>query len=103
MANILRLKQACATLGIGHTNFTENFVLHDDADPFVPNTSIRRVRSVPLGERAKGYFSDELAALVEGLRAMRDDPTAKRPVPARVPPPSAKHQRRKRRAKRRAA
>jgi hypothetical protein len=89
MASILRPKQAWATLGIGYTTFSEKYVLHDERDPFVPGTTIRRVRSVPLGARAVGYFDDEIAALVEALRALRDDPTAMRPE--RAPIPAGKH------------
>jgi hypothetical protein len=58
--------------GVGVTKFNEDFVLHDENDPYVPGTKVRRLRRVPLGERAFGFFEDETYALVEGLRTHRD-------------------------------
>ena len=54
MANILRQRAAWQKVGVGKTKFSEDFVLNDDSDPCVPGTDakVRRVRSIPLGERS---------------------------------------------------
>jgi hypothetical protein len=57
---------------VGHTKFFEDMVYHEGGDEFVPGTKIRRLRRVPLGERAIGFLEDEVDALIEGLRAHRD-------------------------------
>jgi hypothetical protein len=99
VANILRPKQVYGPgnpIPVGPTKFYEDFVLHDEADPFVPGTNVRRARSVPLGERARGFFDDEILALVEALRQLRDATPLKM-----LPPP--KRADGKRRTKRKAA
>lgn len=58
-------------LGIGKTKFHEDFV-HKGEDPFVPGTSVPRLKPVNIGPRAIAFFDDEVDALVEGLRAERD-------------------------------
>jgi hypothetical protein len=98
MSSILRPKAVYGPgnpVPVGHSKFHDDFVLHDESNPYVPGTTIPRLRSVPLGGRAIGFFDDEIAALVEALRAWRDDPTAKRPQ--RAPIPNTKHHRGKRR------
>jgi hypothetical protein len=84
--HIERQRVAAARVGVGITKFGEDFVDKGD-DPFVPGTDdrVRRVRSVPLGERAVGFFSDEIDQLIEQLRAWRDAVPRKRPKRA-VPP-----------------
>jgi hypothetical protein len=74
MANILRQRAARRKVGVGKTHFSENFVLRDDGDPFVPNTDgkVRRVRPIPLGERSIGFIEDELDALIEALRELHN-------------------------------
>jgi hypothetical protein len=59
-------------ISVGATKFYADYVLHDESDPFVPGTAIPRLRSVPLGARAIGFFDDEVAALQEALRQLRD-------------------------------
>jgi hypothetical protein len=59
-------------LGVSHTRFDEEFTLRNEADPNLPNTTIPRLRPVPLGERSRGFFSDEIDALIQALRALRD-------------------------------
>jgi hypothetical protein len=85
---ILRLKAACTRVGVSKTDFNERFRQRDPADPYVPGTddTVRRVRSVPLGERAIGFFDDELDRLVEDLRRWRDRQPA---LPPARPPPRA--------------
>jgi hypothetical protein len=74
MAKILRGRAAGLKVGVGKTKFTTDFVLNVDSDPFVPGTDgkVRRVCPVPLGERALGFFEDEIDALIEALREWRN-------------------------------
>jgi len=67
-------KKRAGLLGVGHSKFAEDFVLRDERDPFVPGTEgkVRRLKPMKLGERAVGFFEDEVHALIEGLRAHRD-------------------------------
>jgi hypothetical protein len=58
-------------LGVGNTHFYEAYVYRGD-DEFIPGTDVRRLRPVPLGERAVGYFVDEIQALAADLRRWRD-------------------------------
>ena len=57
---------------VGHTKFYQDFVLRDPSDPFIPGTSIPRLRLAKIGPRSSIAFEDEVYALVEALRAMRD-------------------------------
>jgi hypothetical protein len=86
--SIVRLLAACDRVGVGKTEFNDKFRLRDAADPYVPGTddTVRRVRSVPLGERSIGFFDDELDRLVEDLRRWRDRQPA---LPPARPPPRA--------------
>jgi hypothetical protein len=61
-------------VGVGRTKFHQDYVLHDENDPYVPGTDSRvhRVRPVALGERAMGFFEDELNTLIEELRDWRN-------------------------------
>jgi len=67
-----RTKKGEGLLGVGPTHFHEQFVFHDEADPFVPDTEIPRLRKIPLGCRAYGFASDEVDALIAALRKLRD-------------------------------
>ena len=71
-------------LGCGRTKFDEDYCLKNEDDPFVPNTDnkVKRVRPVPLGERARGFFADEIDDLIEALRALRDATPFMPPRPA---------------------
>jgi hypothetical protein len=75
---IERLPAVLARLGVKRTQFQEDYVLHDDADPYVPHSdeTVLRVKPVPLGVRAIGFFSDEIDALIEALRRLRDHQAA---------------------------
>ena len=82
---IERRKVAAARIGIGPTKFAEDYVDRGGhSDPFVPGTNgmVMRVRPVPLGERAVGFFDDEIDRLIEQLRAWRN-------AAPRVPPRAA--------------
>jgi hypothetical protein len=71
-------------IGVGRTKFDEDYCLKDENDPFVPKTNdqVKRVRPVPLGDRARGFFNDEIDTLIEGLREVRDATPFVPPVPA---------------------
>jgi hypothetical protein len=76
--------------GIGRTEFLKKRVLKDSADPFVPNTDgkVRRIRSVPLGDKARGFFSDEVDGQLEEYRTLRD---AMPVTPPKLPLPPQYH------------
>ena len=71
---IERKRQVRERLGVGHTFFDDNIVLRDPADPYVPGivrsdgTPIPRLKPVPLGAYAVGFFSDDSEALLDALR-----------------------------------
>ena len=69
---IVRPREAWQTLGVGRTNFTDYYVYREGAGATVPGTDVPRLRPVPLGPRAVGFFNDELQSLVEALRRFRD-------------------------------
>jgi hypothetical protein len=71
---IIRKPALRARLGVGKTLLEKNFILHDPADPWVPgtNNSVPRLRKVPLGERAVGFFDDEVDIVFEAIKALRD-------------------------------
>ena len=47
-------------------------VYREGAGATVPGTNVPRLRPVPLGPRAVGFFNDELQSLIEALRRFRD-------------------------------
>ena len=49
-----------------------NLILHDENDPFIPGTKVRRLKLLRLSATAAAVFDDEVDALLEGLRAHRD-------------------------------
>jgi hypothetical protein len=80
---IERPAQVYDRLGVGPTQWHEKFKLRDASDPFVPGTdeTVKRVRAVPLGDRAVGYFADEIDELIAGLRRWRDRaPVTRKPA-----------------------
>jgi hypothetical protein len=74
---IPRPEAARARVGVGKTKFNEDYLLRDPADPWVPgtNNTVPRLRPVPLGERAIGFFDDETDGTLEALRCLRDQLT----------------------------
>ena len=69
---ILRPAAARKELGMGKTKFHEDYRYTPGGDEFVPGTTIRRLKPVQLGKRAIGFFEDEIDALRESLRRLRD-------------------------------
>jgi len=72
MPSILRPRLACAKIGVGRSNFHENFVLREGGPAHLPGTNIPRLRPIVLGPRARGFVDDEIDALIEALRRFRD-------------------------------
>jgi hypothetical protein len=64
----------------------ENYI-HDkngDDEQFVPGTKVPKLRTYHAGPNTVVVFDDEVDALIEGLRAERDNPTASTPRPPRA-------------------
>lgn len=59
-------------LPFGCSYVYENLILHSDTDPYVPGTKVHRLKLLRLSATAAAAFSDEVDALIEGLRAHRD-------------------------------
>jgi hypothetical protein len=75
MTKLLRVRNIYGLgnpIPVGKTAFWENFVYHEGGEENVPGTNTPRLKLVNIGERAVAAFDDEVAALVEGLRAARD-------------------------------
>jgi hypothetical protein len=77
-SQILRRKDARARVGAKRTKFDSDFVLHSEAEPWVPGTdnSVPRLRPVRLGSRYVGFFDDEIEAQLEAFRRWRDQRSA---------------------------
>jgi len=59
-------------LGVSKTTFFENYVLNDVNDPFLPGTTVKRLRLLRLAPKATAVFDREVDELIEGLRKWRD-------------------------------
>ena len=62
-------------LGVAKTKFFEDFVFHPDRPDegeYLPGTNVPRLKPVSLGEKAIGFFDDEVDQLIEALRRERD-------------------------------
>jgi hypothetical protein len=74
---IERKKEVMTRLGVKLSYLDENIILRDPADPNVPGivrndgTPIPRLKTVPLGACAVGFFSADVDALIEALRDAR--------------------------------
>jgi hypothetical protein len=64
-------------LPVGRSKFFEDFVEHAKGGPFVPGTTIPRLKAIPLGVRAVGFFDDKIEELIEALGQLDNDPTTK--------------------------
>ena len=71
MSHIERPKSAARRVGVGKTLFANNYVLRDPTQPCVPGTDIPRLQPIPLGEKAIGFLSDEIDALLDALSKLR--------------------------------
>jgi hypothetical protein len=61
---------------VGHTKFHEDYRYREGGEKFIPGTKIPRLRHVKLGERAVGFYEDEVVAVAEALRRHRDSTLA---------------------------
>jgi predicted nucleotidyltransferase len=64
---ILRPEQIMDRLGVGRTRLYTDILLRDQADPYIPNTTIPRLRLFPIGERSSGALESDLDVLIEAL------------------------------------
>jgi hypothetical protein len=64
---ILRRKEAMTRMGCGRTKFWADYEYHSAEDPFVPGTTIARVRALSLGPVNKGFLESDLDALIGAL------------------------------------
>jgi hypothetical protein len=69
---LLRLKALLNRLACGKTKFEEDYRWHSDDDPYVPGTTIPRLKLLHLGERNIAGLEHELDALIDGLAKLRD-------------------------------
>ena len=76
MPSVLRPRLACAKIGVGRSNFHENFVLREGGPAHLPGTTIPRLKPIILGPRARGFIDDEVDALIEALCTWRDSAAA---------------------------
>jgi predicted DNA-binding transcriptional regulator AlpA len=89
---ILRPKEAWARFGRGKTAFETNYRFHSPGDPFVPGTTIERLKPIRLGPRSVGFLEHEVDRLIDqlaeagghaesrGVKAARDAGTGTRRV-----------------------
>jgi predicted DNA-binding transcriptional regulator AlpA len=68
---LTRLKQAYGCLGCGKTKFYQDYRLNDPAEPYVPGTTIPRLRPIHLGPRNIGFLGSEIDDLIDALAALR--------------------------------
>ena len=57
---------------VGRNKFYTDIVWHPGGEPCLPGTDIPRLRLIKIGPRASGGFEDEVYAIVEALRSLRD-------------------------------
>lgn len=57
---------------VSRSKFYDDFVLKDPNDPYIPGTTILRVRPVPLAGKCTGFVEHELDAINAALIKARD-------------------------------
>jgi hypothetical protein len=62
---------------VGHTRWYEDFVLRDESDPFIPGTTVRRVKTVDLGPKARAHDQAEIDRVAAELAALPHKPWRK--------------------------
>jgi hypothetical protein len=80
-ATLYSTRKRKGRLGVSKTTFFERFVLHDVSDPYLPGTTVRRLRLLRLAPKATAVFDREVDELIEGLRKWRDAGCAVRAKP----------------------
>jgi hypothetical protein len=89
ISNLYNKKGRAGLFGISRSTFFDNFVLHSEADPFIPRTNVRRLRLLHLAPNAAAAFNDEIDAVLDGLRRWRDKSFAERKAKSRNQPEAA--------------
>jgi hypothetical protein len=78
MRKFVRLKNlfgAGGAIPVGRSKFGQDYVLRDEADPFIPGTAgVRRLRLVQLGPRSFAAEEGDIAALLDALAAQGRPP-----------------------------
>src|SRR5262249_48915246 len=70
---ILRSKKTRELFGVAKTAFHDNFVWHPGSPDIVAGTkAVPRLRPAMINGKVRGYFEDEVVAVIEGIRAQRD-------------------------------
>jgi hypothetical protein len=64
--------------GVAKSAFYDNFVLKDEADPYIPGTDVPRLKLLHIAKNATAAFNDEIERVQEGLRRFRDKSFAER-------------------------
>ena len=90
---ILRLKYLWAALGVGRSKGYEHFVLHDEDDPYIPGTRVKRTRLVRMGPRMVGGRQSEAERIIREMAAI---PYRPQPVKRREAAPAPIERRRPR-------
>jgi hypothetical protein len=49
----------------------ENLILRDPGKPYIPGTTVRRLPTFPLGEKARAALDDEIARVLTELQQFR--------------------------------
>jgi hypothetical protein len=73
MKKIERETEACLRLACKRSKFRAHYVLRSPDDPYIPGTTIKRLKPVPLGERGHGFLSTEVDVVIDAVVALRDD------------------------------
>jgi len=71
-ASLYNTKKRKGRLGVSKTTFFTNYVLNDVNDPFVPGTTVPRLRLLRLAPKATAVFDREVDEFIQALRAWRD-------------------------------
>src|SRR5215218_6592116 len=79
MPRLLRFKACYGPNGkipVSRSKFHQDILLNDERDPYVPGTTIRRLRRVPLGPRTMAVDEDEADKMREAfIREARNRPS----------------------------
>ena len=86
MTKILRSKATQERFGVAKTAFHDNFVWHPGSPDIVAGTkAVPRLRPAMINDKVRGYFEDEVIAVIEGIRAERDAGLGVDTEPATLP------------------
>jgi len=72
VSSLYSTKKRKGRLGVSKTSFYTNYVLNDPSDPFIPGTTVKRLRLLRLAPKVGSAFDREVDELIEALRKWRD-------------------------------